>query len=355
MKVSQRFVLSSLATACLPLLSSTVHAVQFYTTGNTADVNRTTSFGLCLAGGGSDDAWQMGWKFMLDRSGGGDVVVIRADGRRGGYESFIYDDDGGHGFPTVDSVTTIVIASQRDANRADVDTAIRNAEMVFFAGGDQWNYIRWFRGTRLETAVEYMMNTKRIPVGGTSAGMALLGGIDFTARYNSPDPQKDLVDSEDVMNAPTGNFVDLDRTVINPPFMNGILTDTHFSQRAREGRLIGFMARADYNYADVSHNTIKAIAADEGTAACIDANGGARVYGAGRSFFLSGNRPIERIEPGRSLDWWGSRQAVKVYAINGTDSGSASFALGTWTGTGGLTEYWWVDGQDEAKPVFGRN
>lgn len=354
MNSNKRLLLTSLLGSCV-LLAQTAHAVRFYTTGNTANVARTTSFGLCLAGGGSDDEWQAGWKFMLGRSGGGDVVVIRADGRRGGYESFIYDDDGGHGFPVVDSVTTILIERASDANRNDVDAAIRNAEMVFFAGGDQWDYIRWFRGTKLETAVEYVMNTKRIPVGGTSAGMALLGGVDFTARYDSPDPNKDLVDTEDVINDPTGAFVDLDRTVVNPPFMNNIVTDTHFSERAREGRLVGFMARADYNYSDVSYSTIKAIASDEGTAACIDAGGVARVYGAGRSFFLIGNRPIERIQSGRSLDWWGSRQAVKVYAITGSDSGSATFNLATWTGSGGATEYWWVDGEDEANPVFGKD
>ena len=32
------------------------HALQIWTTGNTTNVNRSTEFGLCLAGGGSDDA-----------------------------------------------------------------------------------------------------------------------------------------------------------------------------------------------------------------------------------------------------------------------------------------------------------
>ena len=330
-------------------------AVQFYTTGNTANVSKTTSLGVCLAGGGSDDAWAGGWKFLLNKSGGGDVVVIRADGNRGGYESFIYNDDGGHGFPLVDSVTTIVIESASDANRSDVDTAIRNAELVFFAGGDQWRYINWFNGSKVESAVEYLLNSKKAAVGGTSAGMALLGGIDFTARYDSPDPDKDLVDSDDVMYDPTGYFVDLNRTVVNPPFMNNVITDTHFSERDRFGRIVGFMARADYNWSDVSYSNIKAIAADEGTAACYDGNGVAKVYGSGNVFFLKGNQPIERIRYDDSLDWWGSRQAVKAYAIQGSAAGTGSFSLSTWTGSGGSTEYWYVDGEDEAYPFFGRN
>ncbi len=332
-----------------------VHAVQFYTTGNTANVTKTTSLGVCLAGGGSDDAWAGGWKFMLNKAGGGDIVVIRADGTRGGYESFIYNDDGNHGFPLVDSVTTIVIESASDANRTDVETAIRNAEMVFFAGGDQYLYISWFNNSKVESAVEYLLNSKKAPVGGTSAGMALLGGIDFTARYDSPDPNKDLVDSEDVMNDPTGYFVDLNRTVVNPPFMSNVITDTHFSARNRFGRIVGFMARADYNWSDVSATSIKAIASDEGTAACFDGGGIAKVYGSGKAYFLKGNKAIERIRSGYSLDWWGSRQAVKAYVITGSAGGAGSFNLGSWSGSGGLSEYWWVDGSVESDPIFGRN
>ncbi|MFN4291780.1 MAG: cyanophycinase [Permianibacter sp.] len=342
-------------TALLSVLALPAEAVKFYTTGNTANVNKSTSLGVCLAGGGSDDAWAGGWKYLLNKSGGGDIVVIRADGSRGGYESFIYDDDGNHGFPLVDSVTTIVIESATDANRSDVETAIRNAELVFFAGGDQWRYISWFNGSRLESAVEYLMLTKKAPVGGTSAGMALLGGIDFTARYDSPDPDKDLVDSDDVMYDPTGYFVDLNRSVVNPPFMTNVITDTHFSARNRFGRLVGFMARADYNWSDVSYSNIKAIAADEGTAACYDSSGIAKVFGTGKAFFLKGNKPIERIRSGYSLDWWGSRQAVKAYVITGSNGGSGSFNLGSWSGSGGLSEYWYVDGEVESDPFFGRN
>ena len=290
---------------------------------------------------------------MLSRSSGGDVVVIRADGRRGGYEAFIYNDDGNHGFAVVDSVTTILIESAADANNTQVDTLIRNAEMLFFAGGDQYRYISWFRNSKVESATEYLLNSKKVSVGGTSAGMALLAGIDYTARYNSPDPQKDLVDSIDVMKNPTGTFVDLDRSVINTPIMNNVITDTHFSQRDREGRLVGFMARADYNWSDVSYGSIKAIASDEGTAVCIDKNDVGKVYGSGYGFYLKGNKAIERIQSGKSLDWYGAKQAVKTYVVRGSDAGAGSFNMNTWSGTGGSLEYWYVDGQVESNPKFG--
>ncbi len=346
------------ALACLgafTALSASAFAAKIYTTGSQADVVAPTVPGLCLAGGGSDDAWAGGWRFMLERTGGGDVVVIRADGQRGGYESFIYNDDGHNDFPAVDSVTTIVLEGRKDAERADVLALVRQAEMVFFAGGDQWDYIRWIEGTPLAAEVESAANDRGVPVGGTSAGMALLAGIDYTGRYGSPNPNKDLVDSNDVMRDPTGRFVDLTRSVITPRIMQGVITDTHFSERKRQGRLVGFMARATWNWPDVSAQQIKAIAADEDTATCIDEHGFATAFGWGEVFVLQGDRDIERLREGRSLNWWGQAQAVKAFVMKGNRDGRGLFDLNTWTGLDGQPERWWVDGRRTEEPVFGRS
>ncbi|MBV2168725.1 MAG: hypothetical protein KUL82_08465, partial [Bdellovibrio sp.] len=162
------------------------YAVRIHTTGSTTDISTSTNPLICLAGGGSDNRWGQGWRAMLEASGGGDIVIIRSDGQRGGYEPWIYNDEGENGFPRVNSVKTITISRARDANRADVERMILNAELVFFAGGDQSRYINWFRNSRLIKAVDYVMRTKRIPVGGSSAGMALLAGIDYRADLPSP-------------------------------------------------------------------------------------------------------------------------------------------------------------------------
>lgn len=329
-------------------------ALKTYVTGNTRDISTVSSQALCLAGGGNDDLWGAGWKYLLQQSGGGDVVIIRADGNRGGYESWIYYDQGGHGFPKVNSVRTLSLSKASDANLAEVETAILNAELVFFAGGDQSLYISWFHGSRLAAAVDYVMKVKKVPVGGTSAGMALLAGIDYTAKYSSPSKKGAMVTTEDVLKDPTGAFVDLSRSVLIPPFMKDVVTDTHFSQRNRQGRLFGFMARAVYNnYGDVSSGSVKGIGADEGAAVCFNETGAARVYGSGNVFFLKGNAPIERIVSGSSLDWYASRQAVSVYLIKGSASSTSGFDLNTWSGFGGNSHFWWVDGRSSSLPVFG--
>lgn len=332
------------------------YAVRIHTTGSTTDISTSTNPLICLAGGGSDNRWGQGWRAMLEASGGGDIVIIRTDGQRGGYEPWIYNDEGENGFPRVNSVKTLTISRARDANRADVERMILNAELVFFAGGDQSRYINWFRNSRLIKAVDYVMRTKRIPVGGSSAGMALLAGIDYRADLPSPANKKAFVTSEDALKDPTGKFLALDREVLVPPYMKNVITETHFSQRNRKGRLMGFMARAIYNnYDDIYYENIRGIGADEGTAVCYDDTGIAQVYGVGSVYFLQGLTPIERIQPGSSLDWFGNRQAIAAYTIKGSDNPSARFNMSLWRGFGGISQYWWIDGANQFLPVIGES
>lgn len=351
-KVVKKF----LALFALLLIGPSALAVRIHTTGSTADISTSTSPLICLAGGGSDNRWGQGWRAMLEASGGGDIVIIRSDGQRGGYESWIYNDEGENGFPRVNSVKTITVSRARDANRADVERMILNAELIFFAGGDQSRYINWFKNSRLIKAVNHVMLTKRVPVGGSSAGMALMAGIDYRADLPSPADKKAFVTAEDVLKDPTGKFIVLDRDVLIPPFMKTVITETHFSQRNRKGRLMGFMARAIYNnYDDIYYENIRGIGADEGTAICYDETGIAQVYGAGSAYFLQGVTPIERVRPGSSLDWFGGRQAILAYTIKGSNQPVARFNMSLWRGFGGLSQYWWVDGSSPFQPTLGES
>ena len=53
--------------------------------------------------------------------------------------------------------------------------------MFFIAGGDQWDYVNYWKDTSVENAINYLINTKQVTVGGTSAGLAILGGTYFSA------------------------------------------------------------------------------------------------------------------------------------------------------------------------------
>lgn len=342
------------STVCL-LLSDAALA-KVYQTGSLTNVTPQTQPVLCLAGGGSDDLWVDGWKKLLNAANGGDVVVIRPNSGKGTYDKWIYQDGNNNGLPKVNSVTTIDLAKASDAFEASAVQAVQNAELIFFDGGDQSIYLNYIEGSPLEVALNQALHVRHTPMGGTSAGMALLGGIDFTARY-PVSKRVGGVTATYAMNDPTAQFVDLDRNTLVPPFMSQIITETHFSQRGRQGRLMTFMARAVYNnYGDINFSNIKGIAADEGTAFCFDTTTGlGKVYGTNSVYFTIGNAPIERITPGAGLDWFAQRQAVKVYSIPASQNATASFDISTWTGIGGQQKYWYVDGTDPLNSVFGEN
>lgn len=334
------------------LFMTSGHAAQVYRTGNTEDIQRATGMVNCFAGGGSDDAWAAGWKLMLKEANGGDVVIIRADGRRGGYENWIFGDTDKHGFANVNSVTTIDLNDISDGEDRALVNIINNAEMIFFAGGDQARYFRFIKGSSLHKALRQAMHGRHIPFGGTSAGAAIMGDISYRA-FNRP--ADDLVTADNVMNQPTAPFVDLDRDFLSPAFMTKVIVDTHFAQRNRQGRLVGFMARAVHNnYENINALNIRAIGIDEETAVCYGQSGQAKVFGNNNAYFLDGNSLIERIEDGLPLNWLGNHQAVKVYEIHGGNV-PAGFDLKTWQGSGGREQYWHVDGTDPQNVFWGQS
>ena len=114
------------------------------------------------------------FQWMIKKAGGGDFVILRATGTDA-YNSYIYD------LGTINSVETLLINSRTLANDPEVERTILNAEAVFISGGDQANYVKFWKNTKVHYALDYLRNIKQIPIGGTSAGCAILGGTYFSA------------------------------------------------------------------------------------------------------------------------------------------------------------------------------
>lgn len=352
-KKSSAFITLLLTLFMNCVLPSQSLAFKIYRTGNKYDVSPSTTPVVCLAGGASDDSWADGWREMMLKANGGDIVIIRADGRRGGYEPWLFEDPDGHNFPKVNSVHSIVITSTKDSNRKEVVELVDKAELVFIAGGDQYSYLRFIKGTRLQKALLRALTERKVPFGGTSAGTALLGDVIFTAQYEPPTDENSMASTEAILKDPAGKGVSLERGFLTPHFLNQVVTDSHFSQRNRQSRLITFMARAVYNgYSDLHSFNIKAIGVDEQTAMCFDDHGMAKIYGIHSAHFLIGNQNIERISKNQSLHWYGKKRAVKVYSISGTNSNTAEFDLKTWSGVGGNLKYWSIDGSHNSIPIL---
>lgn len=295
-------------------------------TGDTADVNVPTVNGYVLGGGSTDVKEALRW--MIDRAKGGDVVIIRASGATG-YNDFIY------GLGGVNSVETLLINSRESAQNPATAARIRQAEMLFIAGGDQGNYVKFWQDTPVEEAINYLIHTKKAPVGGTSAGCAVLGGVSFAALNDGINSTEALTDPFDTkMTLLNGGFIDI-------PILKNVITDTHYSNRSRHGRHLAFLARMKKDW----KMKAKGIGVDEKTSVCIDEKGIAHVFGNQAAYFLEATpKKPELCEAGKKLTWNRNGKAVKIFKINATLEGSGTFDLNQWkpltTGTAG---HWYAE------------
>lgn len=269
------------ALAVLLLLAPLADAeLTRYWSGNADDVRpRLHGPLLLLAGGGGDVT--AGLQAAIDRIRGCsdcdakiDVVVLRASGAEG-YNPYFMAMRG------VDSVLTMVFTGRGPAFRADVVQAVREAELVYFAGGDQCHYIRRIKGTPLERAVEHVY-ARRGAVGGTSAGLAIMGEYAYDACPNqsarSPEVLLDAFHAD--VSVSTGFF--------HWPAMRGVVTDTHFQQRDRLGRTIVFMARSGARIG---------LGVSEGTIALVDRLGRGVVHGKGPVHVVIAEGKPESMKP----------------------------------------------------------
>lgn len=312
----------SLTQAAEPNPGPKPSGMKVYVTGNTAWVTTAHEQGYAFLGGGSEPDGAMAW--MTQKTHHGDFVVIRTDSSNG-YNDYVYTDIGG-----VDSVHTLVIGKKSFANTTYVETIIRNAEALFIAGGNQKTYYDLWNDTKVESAIHYLIDTKKAVVGGTSAGMVVLGDLDYIPQSLS------VTSTEALANPYHANMNSLRDTFLwGIPLTTGLVNDTHFSERDRLGRTIAFMARSIKDGV-FTVSEARAIACDEGAAVCMEANGAARLFGwdaySDYIYFFRADTTPDRCVSGQTLNWV---NATTVYKVRGLSNGVNSFNLSTWTGSGG--------------------
>jgi len=302
-------------------------SVVTYLTGNAADVTTNPLGGLILMGGSTDVDAAIQW--FLQRANGGDVVVIRATGADG-YNTYMYN------MVPVNSVETIIIDSRTKAALTSVTDKIRNAEALFIAGGDQWDYVNFWKNTPTEDAINYLINTKKVTVGGTSAGLAIMG-----SGYYSASSGKSVTSAEALGNPYSRNVNLGQNDFLSSPYLVNTITDSHYTQRDRQGRHITFMARL---IKDFAYSPVKGIGVDEQTAVCIDQTGVGKVFGINNAYFLHNtNLGPETCASGTPLTWNRSGTAVSAYRIAGNSTGNGSFNATNWTFSGGTAYYYYVN------------
>ncbi len=310
-----------------------------YFLGNLNDKVTVPLGGICLMGGATENDSAMKW--FLQRANGGDVLVLRSSGSDG-YNSYLYNDLG----VNINSVETIVFHNALASQEPYIHQRIQQAEAIWIAGGNQWNYIQYWRNSPIDSILRDLIQNKKIVIGGTSAGMAILGKFYFTAENGT-------VTSTAALQNPYYSNVTIDSLLfINTPFLDDVITDTHFDNPDRKGRLVTFLARIFKDYGV----SAKGIACDEYTAICIDTNGLAYVYGDypnydDNAYFVQINCDIlnpepESCHPNSPLTWNLNGEAIKVCQIKGNQQGSGYFDLKDWkTGSGGTWYHWSVNNQ----------
>jgi cyanophycinase len=301
--------------AGLAAANPTTPAYRYLRLGNAANLQTTPRPGYALMGGGTDLDAAFVW--LCNHANRGDMLVLRATGGDD-YNPYIQK------LCHLNSVATIVIPNRVAALDPFVEQAIRHASALFIAGGDQANYINFWQGTPVQTALNDAIH-RGVPIGGTSAGLAVLGEYAYTAQGDTPDGPD--LDSKTALANPYGPRITLAENFLEIPVLKGVITDSHFARRDRMGRLLVFLARLtepDGKPTPGPGLRIRGIAVDQGAAVLVDPDGQATVVGNGSTYFLLTKGLVEELQPGKPLAF----RDVEVQKV----IPSHSFNLATWTG-----------------------
>ncbi|MGB8698230.1 MAG: cyanophycinase [Thermosynechococcaceae cyanobacterium] len=315
--------------------------------GTDKSTDAKTTASILLIGGaeegqsGEDSAT----RWFLKQVDGGNYLVLRSGGI-GSQATWICN----YYRQFISSAAELSIDSRAAANNPEVIRYIRNANALFIAGGDQDSYENYWEGSAVEDAINFLINRKKVPVAGTSAGMAILGDYYYA-------PAHEGILSSEILNDPFHhNTKDIYRSdFIKVPFLKHVITDTHLDRidennpETRYGRLFGFLARIMHE--NGNQLPVYGIGLEEGAFVAINEKGIAQVFGNGTTkgqdayFIQPKNVPPEQIQQGLPLIWNHHGQAVKVYRISGTSGGSGHFDLNNWSdASGGSWEYWFTTG-----------
>lgn len=321
-KITRAFILCALIAAIIPATLPPAHgqSYKYFRLGNAADAQTKPVPGYALMGGGSD--LDVAFKWLCDRASGGDFLVLCAH-CDDDYNPYI------NGLCKVNSVSTLILPDRAAAQDPRVAGIIRQVEAIFIAGGDQANYLNFWADTPVQKEMNDAL-ARGVPLGGTSAGLAVMGEFVYSAQGDAPD-DPDLT-SALAMSNPFHPRVTVRRAFLKIPILKNTLTDTHFKIRDRMGRTLTFLSRI---VQDGWSAHPREIAVDEKTAVLLEPDGKATVVGKSTVYFMQvneapavcrakepltfGNISVSRLGPGGQFDvtkWQGTEGVSYTLSVN---------------------------------------
>ncbi len=229
--------------------------------------------GLLLMGGGDRNFDAMHW--FMKKAGNGHIVVLRAS-QAGEIGEEFFNEVGG-----IKSVETFVFNDRDASTDPKILAALKRADGIFLAGGDQSRYVRFWRGTPIAAALDAHVRAGK-PLAGTSAGLAMQGEY----LYGAMDGGSQVTPA--ALADPLGDGNTIETGFLHIAQLKGVITDTHFSERGRLGRLVAFVAKGEH----LAGKPLIGLGVDEDAAVAVEGDGRARVYatapGAGATVVRGG-------------------------------------------------------------------
>jgi beta-aspartyl-peptidase (threonine type) len=252
-------VLAGLLAACLALPVLAADTGHYVLGDTSAKTPGKTAPGLLLMGGGDRNFDALRW--FMKRAGNGHIVVLRAS-QGGEIGEEFFNEVGG-----IQSVETFVFHDREAATDPKILAALKRADGIFIGGGDQSRYVRYWRGTPVAAALDAHVRAGK-PLGGTSAGLAMLGEY----LYGAMDGGSQI--SPRALADPLGAENTIETGFLRIALLKGVVTDTHFSERNRLGRLVAFVAKGEA----MAGRPLIGLGVDEDAAVAVEADGSAHVY-----------------------------------------------------------------------------
>jgi beta-aspartyl-peptidase (threonine type) len=175
------------------------------------------------------------YQWLVAQSGAQDAVVLTAD-------SLCTDDDwfayGEYMVTTAGarSCTCICFAERSASFVPEILSRVKQAALIFMTGGDQARYYNFWRDSPVSAVMNRRALAGSLCLGGESAGLAVQGHFLFAGLGNHS------VTSATALRDPMDPSITLRDNLFTLPLVP-LVTDTHFKQRDRMGRLVTFVAR----------------------------------------------------------------------------------------------------------------
>ena len=253
---------------------------------------------VCAVGGGSENynSWSDApYSWIVQKADSGKIIVLGTSSATTWLPDYFISFG-------ADTAYNKTISSIAIANLQETYDELITAKAIFIRGGDQWDYINLWKGTKTDSAINYVYQNGGV-IAGTSAGQAVLGDVDFSAQNGSVYPDESLLNPFNTYMRFEDNFLNL---------VPDVLFDSHFIERARHGRLIAML----YNRYFLTGRELIGIGVDDRTAFCISPDGIGEVMGSGAASIFtidnetvfepisSGNYTIQRLKCEQLTKGW---------------------------------------------------